>query len=252
MKTLCLILLLSAGGLFAAGVEVAFDAANKLYEEGKLADAARAYEKLLAEGHRSAAVYYNLGTACYQAGQMGRAVVAFRQAERLSPRDASLRANLQFVRKKVNGEEKTPVTWWRSWFSLLTLNEGTVLVAGAFWIWFLALALGEWRPGLKSRLRGCVLASGGMTLLLGACLAAGAYARYGDVWAVVVVREAVVRFGPLEESQTAYHLPDGAEVTVRDVKDNWLQVRDGDKRVGWIKRDQVVLLSDPKRLPDLR
>jgi tetratricopeptide (TPR) repeat protein len=248
MKLLCLILLLGAGQAFAAGLEVAFDAANKLYEEGKFADAAKAYEKLLEQGVRSPSICYNLGTACYQAGQMGRAVVAFRRAQQLAPRDASLRANLQFVRKKVNGEEKSPVPLWRSWLSLLTLNEGTVLAATAFWIWFLLLAAGEWRPTLRNRLRSCTLAAGLLTALFAACLALSAFMRYGDVSAVVVVREAVVRFGPLEESQTAYNLQDGAEVTVRDTKDNWLQVQDNSKRVGWLKRDQVVVLADPKRL----
>ncbi len=246
------VLLLAANGACAAGTEVAFDGANKLYEEGKFVEAARGYETLLAQGIRSFSIYYNLGTAYYRAGQMGRAVAAFRRAEQLSPRDASLRADLQFLRKKVNGEDKSPVPLWQAWITWLTLDEGAVMAATALWIWFGCLALGEWKPALKKRLRPAALAAGVLTGVFVGCLAASAYVRYGDVSAVVVVREAVARFGPLDEAQTAFHLSDGAEVTVGDAKDNWLQVRDSSKRIGWVKRDQVVLLSDSQRLRTLR
>lgn len=225
----------------AAGAQADFDAANKLYEQGKFAEAAAAYDKVLTDGHRSAAVFYNLGTACYKAGQMGRAIAAYRQAELLSPRDASLRANLQFVRKRVNGEDKSPVPLWKNWLSLFTINEGSGLAAAAFWGWMLLLAAGEFKPALKPRLRRPALAAAAATVLFVACLAGAAYVRFAEKPAVVVVREAVVRYGPLDESQTAFQLPDGSEVVVLDAKDDWLQVRDTSKRVGWLKRNQVFL-----------
>ena len=230
--------------VFAAGTEVAFDAANKLYEEGKFADAAAGYEQLLAGGNRTAAVFFNLGTACYKAGRMGRAIAAYRQAEQLSPRDSSLRANLQFVRKRVGGEDKSLVPLWKSWMWLLTLNEGAVLATAALWTWFLLLAAREFRPAWKKTLASSTLAAGLLTALLAACLGLAAYVRLGETSAVVVSREAVVRFGPLDESQTAFMLPDGTEVTVLDTKDNWLQVRERAKRVGWLKRDQVIVLAE--------
>jgi tetratricopeptide (TPR) repeat protein len=243
---LSLALCLLARGAFGFGVEVAFDAANKLFEEGKYADAAAAYEKMLADGQRSASVYYNLGTAYYRAGQMGRCTAAFRKAEQLTPRDASLRANLQFVRKRVNGEEKTVVPAWRAWLTLLTLNEGTLLTSTILWAWFLLLAAGEWKPSLKPTLRTYTRTAGILLLLTGGCLAVSAYVRLADTSAVIVVKEAVVRFGPLSESQTAYQLPDGAEATVLDTKEDWLQIRDLARRVGWVKRDQVIVLGSIK------
>lgn len=244
-----LALWMGAASGFAAGLEVAFDAANKLYEENKFADAAAAYEKILAEGNRAGAIYYNLGTAYYKAGQLGRAIAAYRQAEQLLPRDAGLRANLQFVRQRVSGEEKSPASLWKSWMSLLTLNEGAVLAAAALWLWFLLLAAREFRPAWKKFLRGYTLTAGVLAALLAGCLGLAAYARFGETSAVVVAREAVVRFGPLEESQTAFTLPDGSEVTVLDAKDNWLMVRERSKRVGWLKRSQVFVLSEALAAP---
>ena len=63
-----------------------FEAANKLYEEGKYADAAASYERLLQGGQVSAALYFNLGNAAFKSSQIGRAIAAYRQAERIAPR----------------------------------------------------------------------------------------------------------------------------------------------------------------------
>ena len=219
-----------------------FDAANKLFEQGKFSEAAFAYEKLLDAGQRSAAIYFNLGTAAYKAGHMGRAIAAFRQAERLTPRDPDLRANLQFVRQKVNGEDKSPLAPWHTWITLLTLNEWAALAAAALWIFFLLLALREFRPALKKSLRAITLAAAAAVLLLAAGLGAATLASSSNRAAVVIAKEAVVRFGPLEESQVASQLPDGVEVLVLDEKANWLEIRDATGRTGWLKRDQVKQL----------
>ena len=133
--------LLSAesGRLCAATTSADFDAANNLYFTNKFAEAAEAYGKLIAGGQRSATLYFNLGNACYKAEQMGRAIAAYRRAERLTPRDATLRANLQFVRKKVNGDDRGFGPFWREWLANLTLNEWAVTGAVLFWGCFLLL-----------------------------------------------------------------------------------------------------------------
>ena len=58
-----------------------FETGNKLYEERKYPEAAAAYETILAAGHASPAIYFNLGNAYFKASQTGRALVAYRRAE---------------------------------------------------------------------------------------------------------------------------------------------------------------------------
>jgi tetratricopeptide (TPR) repeat protein len=236
-----LLLPAGVGGLCAATASAEFDAANNLYFTNKFAEAAEAYGKLIAGGQRSATLYFNLGNACYKAEQMGRAIAAYRQAERLTPRDAALRANLQFVRKKVNGDERGIGPFWRDWLATLTLNEWAMTGAVLVWGWFLVLALREFKPGWRRALHSCTLWLGLTMLVSLACLAAAAYDRLANRFAVVVMKEAVLRFGPLQESRVSHQLQDGSEVSVVDEKDNWLQVRDRKGRFGWLKRDQVQL-----------
>jgi tetratricopeptide (TPR) repeat protein len=221
----------------------AFESANKLYEEGKFAEAAPAYEKLAQSGQASAALYFNLGNAFFKSSQIGRAIAAYRQAEQLTPRDPDLRANLQFARNQTQGPTLSPGRWQR-WLGRLTLNEWTLLAAGAVWLWLLLLAVLQWRPALKAVLRSYVLALVILAGLFCVCAAAGLRQTRFTRTAVVITRDAVVRYGPLAESPTAFTVHDGAELRVLDQKDEWLQVSAGPRKVGWLRRDQTLVTGN--------
>jgi tetratricopeptide (TPR) repeat protein len=224
----------------AEPVASAFDAANKLYEQGKFTDAALAYEKILQSGPSSSAVYFNLGNARFKAGQIGKAIAAYQLAEKLIPRDPDLRANLRFARNQVQGPTLSPPLWKR-WLGQLSVNEWTVLAAVALWLWFLVLCLLQWRPSLKPSLRFYALALGLFVAVSGTMLGVAWSQNRPANSAIVILPEAVVRQGPLDESRTNFTLHDGAEVQVLDRKDDWLQITIDPRRIGWVKRDQVLV-----------
>jgi len=70
---------IAAAGAATADALAQFEAANRLYEQGRFAEAARGYEAILKGGSFSPAVYFNLGNARFKAGELGRAVVAYRR-----------------------------------------------------------------------------------------------------------------------------------------------------------------------------
>jgi tetratricopeptide (TPR) repeat protein len=226
----------------AADLLARFDQANRLYEQGKFAPAAAAYEELARGGKVSAALYFNLGNACFKSGQLGRAIANYRLAERLAPRDPDIRANLQFARNCVVGGAYRPAPGWRRWTSRLTLNEWTVLTAGSLWVGFALLMLGEARPGRSRELRRYVLASGLVGVFCAAGLLLAWRERFLNTVAIVIQREVVMHHGPLEESPSLQTLHDGQELRLIDQKDNWLQLAGGTRGAGWLKRGQVLLL----------
>lgn len=248
MTTIVALLLASSVSLVAADMASAFDAANKLYEQGRFQEAAAQYNELLRTGAASTIVYFNLGNAWFKAGQFGRAIAAYRAAQRLSPRDPNVRFNLQFVRKQVTGTEQAPGPAWRRWLANLTLNEWTIVSAVAFWVSFILLALGEVRASWRSTLRLWTVTAATVSLALAALLAAALYYDGKTAAAIVVVPNTVVRYGPLEESQVFYQLRDGSELEVLDEKNtdedqSWLMVQDAARRIGWLKRQEVVVLN---------
>jgi tetratricopeptide (TPR) repeat protein len=236
LLTCCLV----PGSVRAGAASDAFDQANKLYEERKYSQAIAAYTKLLREKEVSAALYFNLGNAYFKKGQTGQAIVYYRLAERLAPRDPDIRANLTFARDAVGG--RVPGGRWQRWLNLLTLNELTLMAAAVFWLWLLVLATGQYRRDWAPGLRTYRWTLGLWTLLFVAWLGVVLQSRLGSTDAVVVTREAVVRYGPFEEAQSFYTARDGTELAVLDHKDNWLQVIDGSRRVGWLPAKEVFLL----------
>ncbi len=245
MKRLALILILagaSAGDLFAADSRAAFDAANRLYGQGKFAEAAASYEKIIQSGAASPAVQFNLGNAWFKAGQFGHAIAAYRRAEQATPRDPDVRANLQFARKQVGGNLSVTPGLAQRTLGRMTLNEWTLLAAVALWSWLVLLALGQWRPAWRRGLQSYVLLTGLATAVLGSAVAADWAVNHSPKTAVVIVAEAVVRQGPLDEAPAAFTAKDGAELTVLDERDDWLQVGGNPQRTGWVKRAAVTVL----------
>lgn len=242
---LCLSLLL--GWHAWADSQADLDAANKLYEQGKYPAAIEAYRKMLQGGETSAAVYFNLGNTFYKTGRIGEAIGSYRLAERLAPRDPDIRGNLRFVREAAGVPETRTTAVWQGWALRLSLREWAWLVGISVWALALVGLSRQYRAGWESFLRPIFLT---ILLVLVVSVIGGGLAwqsQFGERLAVVKVKEAVARFGPLEDSQTAFTLRDGTEVSLVDSKDDWWQVEDGKGRRGWVKAATLLQLDDLKR-----
>lgn len=237
MQILCFAIL----PLKAASPTADFDQANKLYEEGKFESAAEAYRKLVSADKSSSTVLFNLGNAHFKAGQIGRAIAAYRNAAQLTPRDPDLRANLDFARQRVSGPTSRPGQL-RRWTDTLTTNEWTLITIIPVWAWFGLMIAGQIRPTLKARLRSPLIISGVASLIVCSVFGWMLNGRYNEQRVVVTVRESVARFGPLAESQSAFTANDGAELQLLDAKDDWYQVSNGAQQTGWMKTNAVERL----------
>jgi len=238
-----LLLLLGATTLRAEPAPDAFTQANRLYEEGKYTQAAAAYEKITRAGTVSPALYFNLGNAWLKAGQIGRAICAYRQAETLAPRDPDIRANLQIARNQAGDNNPAlPGSRWTRWVGRLTLNEWTLAASAAMALFFIVLTSREIWPALKKSGAGLTAVLGLACLGLVACLGVAADQRLIEKSSVVIVSEAVARRGPLPESQSAFTVHDGVELLVLGSDGDWLQVSDASKHIGWLAQKEVAVV----------
>jgi tetratricopeptide (TPR) repeat protein len=233
--------LLSATTLFASDVAANFSTANQLYSEGKFPQAAKAYAMILNSGAVSPNLLFNAGNAEFKSGNLGRAIASYRRAALLAPRDVDVRANLNFTRNQVQGGTLAE-SHWESMLGALTLNEWTVLAMIAFWLAFGLFAAMQLCPDWKNTLRGFVRVAAVATVLLGACLAAASSIHFSKQIAVVVSPDAVTRSGPFSDAQNAFAVHDGAELSVLDQRNGWVQVADNSGRSGWIQDGQVEVL----------
>jgi len=239
----------SAGAAVVDSTEtiVAFDAANKLYEQSRYADAASGYQKLIEAGAGSPTLFFNLGNAHFKAGEIGRSIAAYRQAERLAPRDPNIQFNLSFARKRVASGEPPAGPLLARIIGALTLNEWTALTIGAFWTAFLLLAIGELRASFRHTGRRYAILAILAAVVFGAGVAGAARERLHPSDGVIAVPEAVVRSGPLDEAKVLHQFRDGTEVKLLDRKQigngiTWFQIRNSAGHSGWIKDDQLAVL----------
>jgi len=218
-----------------------FDRAVASYSGGRFSEAAVLFEKALTNGGPSVGVLYNLGNARYRNGEVGRAIAAWRLAERASPGRRDIRANLDVARRQL-GVPAPSV--WTGWVRRLPPGLWAVLAAMATWTWTVLLLLCRRRPMMAVRLRQPVAALGAVTVLLLLGYSVAQAIRRSSPDAVVVVRGTGARFGPVDESPVALPLGDGAEVRVEEEHGNWVRVLDANGHGGWLPRDQVVQIPD--------
>ena len=216
-----------------------FEEANRAYEQGNYQEAIARYEMLLKHGV-SSQVLFNLGNARFRNGDVGLAIASYRRAQQLSPRDADVLANLRFARQTVPGTVSvTPSVLSRA-LRYFTLNEIAAVTALAFWAWLGLLSIMRWQPQRRAALRTSSIVCGAVFLLSALWLGAAALEQKRQI-AIVTAEQVEARFGPLEESQAAFTAHDGAELRVRNAREDWLQVEDRSGRLAWVRRTGVAL-----------
>ncbi|MCC7376247.1 MAG: tetratricopeptide repeat protein [Verrucomicrobiales bacterium] len=218
----------------------AFDEAAKLYERGQFEEATEAYNRLLTNGVTTAAVWFNRGNAYLKQGKTGQAIASYLSARQAAPRDEEVMANLRFARSKVRGGLVKVEPPWARALSWLNVNEWAAVSLVLFWLTGGLLALRVVVPKVRSSTKALVQLAVAVTALSLVPLAL-VTARQGSAVAVVIKDDAVARFGPLDDAQSAFTLPDGAEVVVTDRKGGWVEVRDLAGRRGWVALRDLVL-----------
>jgi hypothetical protein len=240
LRTL-LVFLVSSIAVQAGNEE--FEQANRLYETGSYHEAAVGYRKLIAADQASAALYFNLGNALFQGGDFGRGIWSFRQAHRIAPRDPDIRANLQFSRKEVAGAFAPAEEGWKSVFRQLSPAEWKWLVAVSAGILFCLLAGREY---LRRRAGGLIWP---IRIFMIMTFSGAVFSAVGhQAWdmtdeAVVVQEKADARYGPLDDSKTAFTLKDGEEVVVTGAKGEWRQIMNTSGQSGWVRVETIQVMD---------
>jgi len=234
-----------AGEKASMGAGQSFAQGNTLYAEGDYRAAASAYEALLKTGFQSRAVYYNLGNAYLQLDDPGRAVLCYRRALLIAPRDADTLHNLNYAESQLAYQSSASVDTWMhallAWtWSRITLNELLVLTMILYWI---AAGVGVVR--LSSRRRRVTVALWALIALL--CLAAaltyGKWHRDYGSGAAIVVAEADMLSGPGPSFDVLARLRSGAEVRILQTQGQYCEVRTDAGGRGWMLKQHLELIG---------
>lgn len=216
--------------------------ANGLYESGAYAEAIAAYQTLVDIGVDDGALYYNLGNATFKAGDLGRAILNYRRAQRRLPRDADVAANLRLARAQTQDrlepeESATVVQLIEHLLVDWTTRDEIAALTLALWIiWcgLLVLALMTRRQQRGRRVIRTLLVMVGVLLLLSVLsLGIRMWSARGPTPAVIVAESIEVRSGPGADYLTEFTLHAGAEVRIIETRGQWARIALPGELQGW-------------------
>ena len=219
-----------------------YNQGNQLYAQKDYARAAAAYAQALRAGPNASA-HYNLANALFKSGKIGEAILHYRRARYLSPRDEDIRANLVFARSyRVDKVLTVPSPFARALddaFHVLSRREAALMTAVLFTL--AAASLAAWIVRRWAAAAAGALVFGALALL---CFVTER-AWVGEIDArpaVVIVPEVSATSGPSEEFKQILLLHDGTEVRIRETRGGYLLVQLPGGSGGWIRKDAVALV----------
>lgn len=219
---------------------VRFLKANTAYKAGDYDAALNLYQEIMDAGFVSAAVFYNVGNCHMKKNELGRALLWYERALRLSPRDADLRANWIYARSMMkNPELNTPVKWTDRVFAhmpyfaedeiimvmCLVLSAISVLIlAGLFWGW---------------RFRKTLVFVVGLSLVFVFHVIAFFVKIEGLSGRAILLSSVEVKYEPEENATTHFIGYEGWKVKVLKESSGWVKIERPDGLSGWVPRDQL-------------
>ena len=240
----CALLAALAGGALAQEPSTpdVMAEANQRYQRGEYAGAIQQYETLIGLGYRDAALYYNLGNAYLETGDLGRAILNYLRAEELSPRDPDIIANLELARSRtvdqLQAEGDSLVAsisdFGRRWATTGEFGLAALLlwaVAG------LAISVSIIRPAMRRRaiLRTVAIAAFAVMLVPLALLLSMLYSNPYQNTGVVTTGTVQALNGPGPQYDEEFALHSGAQMRLVDSRHGWQQVAlPGGELRGWL------------------
>jgi len=215
-----------------AGPTGLFRQANQLYGQARYPEAAALYRKMSDEGFVSPALFYNLGCASFKEGKLGKAILNFERALRLSPRDRDVRYNLLLARSRLKDEAPQGGGLLERLFTFLNLNELALLTSGLYFLFMIVLLL-----FLARRSEGWLWSSaalGVFLLITGVWLGARIYSERAVRPGVITAGSVEVRNGPGTDYSTAFVLHEGTKVQILSRQKDWLEIGAFGKMKGWL------------------
>lgn len=215
-----------------------FQRANRHYDSGNFKSAIQTYQQLLDRGIKDATLYYNLGNAHFRAKQLGKTILYYRKAQRLSPRDNDIEANLNYSRLFVIDKIKNSPNFSSVFIDKIlnwgTVNEFTFLV---FLFYLGSASLGMVTFFKREKIIKRALAAFLVIFLVLIFFATIKISRDSQ-WqeAVIISSDVEVYSGPGKEFTLQFTGHEGLELKIEQEKDDWYLGALPNGAKGWLPK----------------
>ncbi len=219
-----------------------FERANQLYDQGKFAEAAEAYESIVKTGNLSANLFHNLGNTEYRLAQPASAMLAYERALALDPAHAEARANLALLRSQ-SGSKMETRRWWSPAFSVADENTFVLVACAAAWAGVFAITAIFVRRRKQNAWLGFAAA---VATVVAVYAGSGAFlGERENAASLVIAKTADARLAPAEGSPSVQTLPMGSRVQVLSERGLWNYCALPSGERGWIPAKLIARIRLP-------
>ena len=239
--------LLSLGGF--AQNQTLFEQGNKLYNQGKYAEAIDKYKAILETKHHSAALYFNLANAHYKLNNIAPSIYYYEKALQLAPNDPDIKNNLAFAKNMtIDAIDVVPDAGFSKLLKNITGilsfdNWAKLAVASVIMFVLLFLLYYFTYSTFKKRL---AFVFSNLFLFLAIVSVVIAFHKYkvyqNDKEAIVFAQEATIKNEPNARSSEVFRLHEGTKVKILDTINHWKKIKLADGKTGWIKNEDIKQL----------
>ena len=220
--------------------------AENAYLGGDYIAAKDLYQAIVDQGIEASAIYLNLGSTYFQLEDMGRALVNYRRAQMIAPRDPLLHshlARLRSTRDDVQGDETFIVDSLAALTtSSLNAQELQTLILSLWCLFFIVLITMIYRTQWRDFLRGPLIVLV-VVVLFGLVLWwSRSYTAQYRPPAVVVAARVNVMSGPGDGYLPLYELHAAAELRVLERRDEWVRFVLPDQQQGWLHQSGIEIV----------
>lgn len=220
--------------------------ANDLYSKGDYSTAAKLYEKVLSTEGVAPELYFNLGNAYYKSNEIGRSILNYERALRLSPTFEDARVNLEIAQLKViDNNVQVPTffvgRWIENLIKLQNSNHWLGLSLALFLICLISAFLfvfGSTRQFRKiSFYIGSVLLGISFLALIFSGIRKDQMLSHQE--AVVLTGVVSVKGSPDKSGTDLFQLHEGTKVNIKSTLGSWIEIKLGNGNIGWVEQENI-------------
>ncbi len=222
-----------------------FHRGNESYEAGDFDQAIGEYQRIVDLGIKNSRVFYNLGNVYFRKNQLGKAVLNYRRALALDPRDEDGIANLRFAKlftlDKIEEQRVNPLSNLLHWFlDLWSTDELTILVSLSYCLSILFGILILFTRSKRALLWGLTVF---LVIFVVFSSSLGTKLYFNSIKSgVVIAPQAEVRSGPGKDYTLQFTGHEGLEFQISGDSEDWYRILLPNGVRGWVPKDAVEII----------
>ncbi|MFH1782856.1 MAG: tetratricopeptide repeat protein [Candidatus Omnitrophota bacterium] len=238
---------ISGNVLFAETPEEIFEKANRAYQDQDYKNAASIYGRLVDTGKVNAEVYYNLGNTYFKLEEIGKAILNYERATRISPRDRDIKLNLKLARTRQVDRLDLPdrgfiINSVLYLYDRMNINELTFFNSIVYLIIMVLLIFSIKLVEKRKFIFYTILSLGALLSFSLTFLFSKIAAEHFTKEAVIISEEVDVRSGPNEDYLKQFTLHEGTKLRIIKEIKNWYEIDLSKDLRGWLPKESVEII----------